>query len=51
MRTSLRTGAEIREEKLAARGPGDVRVRALCGALSRVSFSSAATDMIWPDWQ
>ena len=43
--------AEVREEKLAARGPGDVRVRALCGALSRVSFSSAATDMIWPDWQ
>ena len=27
--------AEIREEKLTAPGPGDVRVRALCGALSR----------------
>ena len=27
--------AEIREEKLTAPGPGDVRVRASCGALSR----------------
>ena len=27
--------AEIREEKLTALGPGDVRVRASCGALSR----------------
>ena len=27
--------AEIRREKLTAPGPGDVRVRALCGALSR----------------
>src|SRR5215470_19440857 len=27
--------AEIREEKLTTPGPGDVRVRALCGALSR----------------
>src|SRR5690242_16911780 len=27
--------AEIREEKLTAPGPGEVRVRASCGALSR----------------
>ena len=26
--------AEIREEKLTAPGPGDVRVRASCGALA-----------------
>ena len=29
--------AEIRDEKLTAPGPGDVRVRAVCGALSRGS--------------